>query len=416
MEGQFLKKLMYVKSSALMLLLTYSPYLEPQLFKARGFEVGDRVFQVLKLISITVLLVMYLRRTSKSIRILAPLGFQVWIGISTVANGGSIISWFGPACGMMATYFVLELMWNVGGRTAYEFLESLFKALVVFLIVNVVSYLLVGHTMFANVSFLGIDNRWIYFYLPLVAVSFLLDGARGKRPQLRSWVLWGVCLVHLSLVFSAGAMIAFLALPVIYVACRTVIRVKWIKPYLGRFLLVIFFLLNVLLVSGVLLRWLSPIIVDVLGKDITLAGRTWLWKVVGAEVSAKPLIGHGVFPLKETVEFFSMSTGGVSGTAVNHPHNFILYFAFRGGIPAALLFVAFLFASGLAIDRMEDVNVRLAFMTFVGTLFIAATIDSFDFSLIWLLLGLPLFWKTSSVVGCMPRHLEKRAEDLFTKE
>ena len=85
---------------------------------------------------------------------------------------------------------------------------------------------------------------------------------------------------------------------------------------------------------------------DVLGKDITLTGRTHMWDSALRVIVQSPLLGYG-FPDKNWY-LLNMTTFAVG------PHNILLAMLLFGGIPAFLLYLYILVVSIYRAFRIHD--------------------------------------------------------------
>ena len=86
---------------------------------------------------------------------------------------------------------------------------------------------------------------------------------------------------------------------------------------------------------------------------------------------------------------FFLSSHGVFGTAVNHPHNHLMNIAFHGGITALVFFLIVIFLVASEIDKIEDG--KLYTIAFAGMIaaFTAALVDTLDYSMFYFLIILP---------------------------
>lgn len=380
-----------IGQAALLFALLF-PYIEPQIFKTEGYETGDSIFLLLKALS-AAFIVLFYAISCKPSKLLFSFGLlQAWLGIATIANHASITTWLGPACGMLMTIMIVEIAIHNGRDCMLAMLSMIRSLLVLYVVINFITFLIFGYGDPAHTSFLGIDNRWIFFYMPLVAISFIIDCMRRGKPSGASWGIWLLCFVHLAIVFSAGAMVALAVFPLLYFFLHTVSKTAgW--SIVGRAILVCIVALNVIMVSGLLLNLLAPLIVGYFHKDITLAGRTLLWNVVLETLKMSPVFGHGMYPTGIMQNFFYVSSGYASACRVNHPHNLALYFAMNGGWTALLFFMI---AVWLVIKRLDNANsceLKVILLASLTSLLLAALVDSLDFSLIWLLFAISYYCK-----------------------
>ena len=152
------------------------PFIEPQLFKVEAdLQIVDRAFAIFKSISSLFIVLFYLRKFyfhfSKSVLLMTAVQFITLI--STLYNKGSLTRYIGPALTSIVLIMLGELVLKIEWR---KFLIALENILTLFFIINVFTlfFKVIGIKPFALwPSFLGIENRWIYFFLPWTVISFI---------------------------------------------------------------------------------------------------------------------------------------------------------------------------------------------------------------------------------------------------
>lgn len=372
----------------LQLTLLTLPFIEPQLFKVPAMSFGDTIYAGIKAISSVMVLYLYLKHRSMPKRnrfLLVVMALELWIGISTVVCSGSMVRYLGPAITAVTMIMVSDLALHSDIRSYLQSIRSFLSAMVC---LNALTMILMRLGLWPfPVPLMGIDNRWIYVLLPWVTTTFLIDEVWNGSISNYSWLSLAITLLMLISVWSVGAMISCsLWIPVWFLA-------KWHKARFGRPpcltpIFTLFFVLNILILSGHLLPLMKPLISAVLKKDITLAGRTYLWETVLNILKKSPLFGEGVQSSRYDINMFFSASGGVIGTAVNHPHNYILNVALHGGIIAAALFIA---AHGLIAYQSDKALSRKSsatFTCFFVCYFTASLVDTLDYSLFYLLLSI----------------------------
>lgn len=161
----------------------------------------------------------------------------------------------------------------------------------------------------------GIYNKKFYFVSILACISAGLSGAMGGLVS--QIVLIFLLVILLNSQNNVLRKIIFRLLD---------IRVLIIGILIVNFLIA--FVGNVEIFSG--------LIVNVLGKDITLAGRTKIWAASLNYFLSSPIIGHG-FIFSNKYEIISGIVGGAS------PHNLFLSILVYTGILGVLILFALLF-------------------------------------------------------------------------
>jgi exopolysaccharide production protein ExoQ len=135
--------------------------------------------------------------------------------------------------------------------------------------------------IFSAKNYLG--NMALFFLT--VAVSY-----RGRTPFLRSVRLAQIVFCLIAIAFSR-ATTAWL-LTVIYIVLFTVM--KTLHGFRKKDYLVVCLLLLVVfsVVTAVIVVW-PDFLITLLGKDLTLTGRTGIWSAVTDSIAKRPLLGYG---------------------------------------------------------------------------------------------------------------------------
>ncbi len=371
------------------------PFIEPQMFKVTGYELIDKLFLILKAISFCCIFVEFVSKkfgiASKYLNcVFLMILMQITGFIATVINHGSITRFLGPAIASVSILMLGSLVFDENWKKYLKFIE---KYLFIFFIINAITYAprLVGIPLYP--SFLGIDNRWIYFLLPWTIISFINDYIENNRFTY-SLKVYIVSFISVISVWSVGAILAFAVIPFAYLC------VKWLygkysvlQLCLSRVVFFIFLILNYVLVSNIILEIFSTIIRQYLKKDITLSGRTLLWKGVLDLLEKNPWFGIGMQSHEYDMEFFFRAGLHAPGTKVNHPHNHLLYIAYHGGFFTLIIFLILIYIVMKKIDKTQNKNISCIYLTSAISIFTAALVDTMDFSLFYLFI---------SIIMCLP--------------
>lgn len=358
------------------------PYLEPQIFKTAGYEAYDRLYAVMKLISALVVIVLYLyiKKLHFSKYVLTMTAMQLWIFASTIINNGSLTRFAGPA---IISVVILMLGELIAKQNWLKFLVLLRNFLMILLIINFLSQL-INFFVFgkANLTtFLGIDNRWIYFYLPLVFISLIVSQLKYNKMDLLSIIIIVVSIISLFLAKSIGAILAMSTFIVMYGLYRYF-------SFCAVTYFVFYCIFDYFLVKGYILQSFSFFIQDLMSKDVTLSGRTYLWKTVVEVLESNPLWGMGVQSSIYDCNYFFEQSGNVIGCFVNHPHNYFLNIAYHGGIPALILFIYLYFCIVKKVDLIKNKSIKRIVISCLSAFFVASLVDTLDFSLFYFFIPL----------------------------
>ena len=183
----FLNKVLDRFEIELIITLLLVPFLEPQMFKTEQFISGDIYFDILKIISVGLITALYIAFCRPSLLIILTAALQTYIGIATMANQGSMTRFLGPAVTMIAMVAIGEISLKFNTKKILFYLKNYLTLLI---LINMLSIVLVQFgALDWKCTFLGIDNRWIYFLLPWVIVTFLHSTLQNGSISRKDWLV-----------------------------------------------------------------------------------------------------------------------------------------------------------------------------------------------------------------------------------
>lgn len=251
------------------------------------------------------------------------------IGISTLFGTKdffSLLKVAGTALGMgLLTDFCMQKDPKI------YFQSSLFTLTILFTInfITILKYYPIGmyrlDYVVGDLYFMGHDNGMIYNLIPFCSLAILYTYCK-KGKIISKISLYAIFLTFISELYvksATGIVESFLLLILIFFIDNKFLS-KFINP---KFIFLLFFILNYLVVILRIQNYFSWFFVDVLGKDLTFTGRTYLWDYAINMIKNNPIFGFGM-----GVQVYG------NGHSYPHPHCLILDFIFKGGIITLLIF------------------------------------------------------------------------------
>lgn len=320
----------------------------------------DESFDAAKMVVAGALLLLVLLQTVRQLRLGVGLAVSVvLLGVYALAaylagrplqDGGEVAS----VAGLVSLFY---LLWPKNKRLL---LGALALVLGLLLTVNLVTILLYPEGMFLHYYedsrngvanwFLGYKNPLIRIVLPSLAVGLMYDLERKGRLGLTSLWIGTVAAVSLGRVGSSNGLIAIIAFAVL-VAFALLRRGR---RALGLYTFVI--INAVFFLAIVVSRRIAPftdVLSEVLGKDDTLVGRTYIWDAALSTPGLFSLMGVGSTHL-------DTSAAGAFGAEVAHPHNLILFLLMKGGLVALALYGILVVRAARSLNEAgEDVRARV---------------------------------------------------------
>lgn len=211
------------------------------------------------------------------------------------------------------------------------FQSSIFTLLVLFSInfITIIKYYPIGmyklDYVIGDLYFMGHDNSMIYNLIPLCSLSFIYSYVKKKK----FWTVISMYSIALSLVSeiyvkSATGIIAIFVLILMLIIIDKKLLNKILNP---KTLFILFIVLTFSVVILKVQNYFSWLFVNILGKDLTFTGRTYLWDYALSMIKEKLFLGYGM-----GVEVVG------NGHTYPHAHSLLLDLLFKGGIMALLFF------------------------------------------------------------------------------
>lgn len=219
--------------------------------------------------------------------------------------------------------------------------------------------------------FLGIDNLHIVYILPAIVVSYIYSylNSKEKKISVRSKIFTLVCVVSLILRMSITSIIGITAFIVVNVLLNLIKERKIINFYsvyvfmIGLYLAVVMFRLQ---------NVFAFLITDILGKDLTFTGRTYVWDYVIKSIMRKPLFGYGNVKLIENIYFNNWVHN------FSHPHNLMLNILFKGGIFSFGIFTSILINLAQRMKKFSNEKVYNVVLSFIFTFLLMSLTEVFN--------------------------------------
>lgn len=198
-------------------------FLEPQIFKEDTVFFSnevDFVYKILKLLCVFIIGIEYLRYCIKkpSKLVFFTIILQFITLLSTIINKGDIVRFLGPASTTVAMAMASEILIKKEG--VLEVLKKVNIYLRICFVLNIISIILIDFTSvkeLCNVYFLGIDNRFIFTFLPWILFEGIVSYMEKGKLSRNYYLCFIACELTLLYKFSLSAMLTFLlfAIPII---------------------------------------------------------------------------------------------------------------------------------------------------------------------------------------------------------
>lgn len=321
------KKTNYFLTFFILLLLL--PHFEPGYFDT--FDQLDFIYNIARVCSGIIAFLCVLRKGKISAFFLSFAALECWMFAVTVFQKGAIKGFLINIVSLLVLGAIVECF---SGQMIKHLLHAFLILLEILIYTNFFTILIFPNGLYDSEWqslnwLLGYRNSFILYILLALFFSMIWKAYTGN--SLRFYLLFTVCALTILRCRSATGLLTFGLFVFLYVTKPY--RFQWFHSYsitgiwiAGFFLLVIFRLQNIF----------APLF-QMLGRNVTLSGRTYIWDTTLQMIMENPFIGYG----KQTADYRAELVP--QAFAAIDAHNYILEILFAGGA-IALLFATVFFA------------------------------------------------------------------------
>lgn len=237
-------------------------------------------------------------------------------------------------------------------KNSQKFLGVLEVFLFVLIVINLATIILYPNGMYVNADgyasnwFLGYKNSHILYILPMLMFSLLKNYSKNKKIDLKNCVYIVISLISTILVKNSTAIVglSLICLLLLFKPVLEKIRIVNLKNY---------FIIYIIVFLGIVIfrvhNVLEFLIVDILDKDLTFTGRTYIWDSVIEIIKDKPILGYG-----NCVYKFSQY--------ISTTHNTILDILFKTGLLGLVAYIIIIKNTIKNFDESLNNNLKYVFL------------------------------------------------------
>lgn len=364
-------RLLTILNNPLFLIFLLLAYHKPGCFELIAPAV-DRAFDMWRIIAVLVVLVIYIMRGKLSKIVLIVMLYNIIVFFSTAINDADywkVITRFGT----VTSYCMLAEMCIT--KYGKRYFTCLFNIYFILIAINFVVLLLFPKGIAVDdyyinntYGFLGIDNAFVNYTVPSLAIACIYSAYRGKRFTVRAFAML--------IMVSATVLITWSATGVVVWFVEMVYILFVYKSHLAKYfhsvsMFLIYAIMQIGIVGMRLQNRFAYIIENVLGKTISLTGRTTLWDLSFLLIAHSPIIGYGLTENKGLLRLHNRYW---------YAHNGFLEVMLEVGIIGTLVYISlFIFAAiPLYRHRKHSISgiITIAIFSFLIFSLTEAIIDS----------------------------------------
>ena len=294
------------------------------------------LYDIGRIASMSVIVLMLLLKRNAKLQpvVLLIILMEVWLSFTTFIHGSqtllrNLISF--------ASAIAIPLIMYIYSDSMDELLTALFmnyEWMIYASLISIVLYFPYGMFQTGEIGrpqyFLGNENGIIFYALPALALSLIRMKKDGIK--LRGLLLIIACIANEVIVWCATGIVGLFAAAVLLFYMY--VKRRQINYYIILFgMLFADFLISILRILDRF--WLTSYFVEeILGKAVTLSGRTYIWDAAMPIIFNNWLTGCG------------RGNHIASGIFMRHAHNQYFQILIVGGIPLLILFLILMFCYG----------------------------------------------------------------------
>lgn len=357
------------------------------------------VMNIFKLISMVFITILYLIAISKNkIKINIYISIIFFIEIITIIcciiNSTSfynaLVFWHSILCFI----FLFEL----NKKEYKDFIKIFMYAIGLYIIINFIhilfNYSSIKNNLNAN-YILGKKNMLVLYIFPYLYILLFYNILNSKKLNLVSISMIAICIISIYFSESSTSIVACCILVLYYLFSNFRIFKKIINLIKAKTILIIMLLFFLLIVVFQIQNNFSYFIVNVLGKDLTFTGRTFIWNRAIELIIENP-IGYG---WNETIKDVPSILSYIEYSEIGHAHNFILNLAFKSGVFAAFLYLIYLILISNKIDNMNNCKIKNIMKIGFAIYLILFTFESYPTNCICIIFITYLITQSDLLIG-----------------
>ena len=325
-------------------------------FLNNKFLIISKLYNLFTIINgvIIFLLVLHNKKYSKIINYI--LGYFVILLISTLISKGDISN---TLLGIYQNIMLCLLVDYGINKDKVLFLNALEFVLSSLVILNFLSILFFPNGMYINMSgydenwFLGYKNSHILYIIPLLLISFLKDYNSKRKLGAKSYLYIILSISSTVLSKNSTGLFGLFIIILFLVLKKFLINIKWfnIKNYFLLYIFLFFFIIVFRLQN-----LFSFLIVDVLQRNLTFTGRTYIWDAVLEKIKQNKFLGYGNMTFKYNNYIYST-------------HNSILEITYKTGYIGLLFYFLILIKTIKEISFLPQSNIKYVISIMLFSLF-----------------------------------------------
>lgn len=333
-------------NNPVLIALYFLPFLRPDFINTISYL--PTVFDALLYFSVFVGAVLFFTNRSKFPKIvLAVFCYFAIIILSTVIKHGSlnsaIVNTIKPVLFVMGIYYGQKTNMN----NLFNTLEFVLCTIIIINFITIIAfpqgmYLKEAEYSYSRENwFIGFKNVHIRTILPGVVLTMVNGYRKYHKITIMSYIMIGIMILSSILVNSSTAIVG----SVIFVLLLLIFRLRRLYSFFDIRKIIIFLIISFLAVFLFNAQNMFSFLIEgILGKDLTLSNRVFLWQNAVKQIIKHPIIGIGI----QHSDYMYTVIGA------SHTHDYLLYILLTGGLVGAYFIGYAYFLVGKKLTRTKN--------------------------------------------------------------
>ena len=310
--------------------------------------------------------------------------------IGTALNHGSLNNAFTSVIGLM--YVALLINWSVEKYQIESLIRNMMLHLELCTYINFITLLLKPDGFFSRTIagygrtkewFLGSDHYFVVWAIPAFLIAWIFKEYTGEKK--RSYLL---IIINAVTQVIRGSSTGIVGIAIFFIWMLLPFIRKIMTPFRCVVVATILFFSIVYLQNS---DFLAPIVVGVLGKDMTFTNRLEIWDNAIKAIMAKPFIGHGMLYNEQVVDLLGMLRNGFRWEGATHCHCQFLQVGFKSGLTGLVLYIIAIVFSFAKCRKCENRNIAQAATVCMFIFCIISITEVYEYPQMYLLFILPYY-------------------------
>ena len=380
---------MRIKKRDLRMFLLTIPVVKPM--SMSFFSLTNNLYLVASLLTFCYILMdMLMAKLKMHLITKLVIALEMIVLLASIVNGGPLRDTILSVIGL--SYIALLINWSVEKKFAGTLIKSMVFQLELCTYINFLTLILRPEGFFSRSIaaygrtqewFLGSDHYFVVWAIPAFLIAMIYKDLFGDSKR-------SYCLVAFTVLtqFISGSSTGLVGVIIFLIWLVVPVLRKIITPTKSIILAVFLFITIVYMQQS---DFLEPIIVDLLGKDMTYTNRLEIWNNAISAIGKSPFFGYGILTNKNIVDLLGQLNNGFRWEGATHCHDQYLQIGLMSGLIGLGVYVGSIVHSFWHCRKCINKNISSAATVCLLIFCIISITEVYQYALMYMLFILPCY-------------------------